>query len=153
MQILIQKTSLVRLEAKPHSLRVGLGDPVQLVQDEGADIAVLVSVPSWIPFGLGKPWMARLGYLDTPAQRLLMPAVRSGAPLRVRIVEIEVAHLNTHGAERISVSVWGEGWDVSPIVARPQILSRSRIHDDPSTSRGGSDRSSSPADIPHKRQR
>jgi hypothetical protein len=131
MQILIHKTSLVRLEATLRIDGVGLGDPVQLQKEGDADIAALVMLPSRLPFGLGKSRIVRAGYLGNQAKALLWPAFEKPAPLRVRIVEILAAHLNADGTNRISISVWGDPADVVPSVQRAGIFSRSRINDDP----------------------
>lgn len=131
MQILIHKTSLVRLEATLRIDGVGLGDPVQLQKEGDADIAAYVMLPSRLPFGLGKSRIVRAGYLGNQAKALLWSAFEKPAPLRVRIVEILAAHLNADGTNRISISVWGDPADVVPSVPRASIFSRSRINDDP----------------------
>lgn len=130
MQILIHKTSLVRLEASLRIDGVGLGDPVQLQKEGDADIAAFVMLPSRLPFGLGKSRIVRAGYLGNQAKALLWPAFKKPVSLRVRIVEILAAHLNVDGRNRISISVWGDPADVLPSVTRAGIFSRSRINDD-----------------------
>jgi hypothetical protein len=118
MQVLIHKTSLVRLEATLRIDGVGLGDPVQLHKEGDADIAAFVMLPSRLPFGLGKSHIVRAGYLGNQAKALLWPAIEKPAPLRVRIVEILAAHLSADGTNRISISVWGDPADVVPSVQR-----------------------------------
>lgn len=100
MQVLIHKTSLVRLEANLRISGVGLGDPVQLLQEGETDIAAFVMLPSRMPFGLGKSHIVRAGYLGNQAKALLWPAFEKDAPLRVRVVEILAAHLAGDGLNR-----------------------------------------------------
>lgn len=111
MQILIHKTSLVRLEFSLRRLRICLGDSIQLVRDDSDDLAALTKLSTRMPFGLGRARIKRLGYLDAQAKELLLPAIVKGSPLRVRIVEIESEHLRADGADRISISVWGDPTD------------------------------------------
>jgi len=54
MQVLIHRTSLVQLESNLRISGIGLGDPVQLLQEGDSDIAAFVMLPSRLPFGLGK---------------------------------------------------------------------------------------------------
>lgn len=130
MQVLIHKTSLVRLEANLRISGIGLGDPVQLLQEGESDIAAFVMLPSRLPFGLGKSRIVRAGYLDNRAKALLWPAFEKDVPLRVRVVEILAAHLAGDGLIRVCISVWGDPADITPSVPKTTILSRSRINDD-----------------------
>lgn len=131
MQVLIHKTSLVRLETNLRISGIGLGDPVQLLQEGESDIAAFVMLPSRMPFGLGKSRIVRAGYLGNQAKGLLWPAFEKDAPLRVRVVEILAAHLAGDGLNRVSISVWGDPADITPSVPKTTIFSRSRINDDP----------------------
>lgn len=131
MQALIHKTSLVRLEMNLHISGVGLGDPVQLLQEGESDIAAFIMVPSSMPFGLGKSRIVRAGYLGSQAKALLWPAFEKNASLRVRIIEILGAHLAGDGVNRIFISVWGDPADITPSVPKRTIFSRSRINDHP----------------------
>jgi hypothetical protein len=129
MQALIHKTSLVRLETNLRISGIGLGDPVQLLQEGDADIAAFVMLPSRMPFGLGKSRIVRAGYLGNQAKSLLWPAFEKDAPLRVRIVEVLAAQLTGDGTNRVSISVWGDPNDITPSVPKTTIFSRSRIND------------------------
>ena len=129
MQVLIHKTSLVRLDSNLRISGVGLGDPVELLQEGESDIVAFVVLPSRWPFGLGKSQIVRAGYLGSQAKALLWPAFEKDALLRVRIVEILAAHLSGDGLNRISISVWGDPADIIPIVPKRTIFSRSRIND------------------------
>ncbi len=108
MQVLIHKTSLERLEFSLRKLRICLGDPIELVRDEKDELAAIAKLPTSMPFGLGWGRHKRLGYLGAQAKATLLPAIEINSPLRVRIVEIESAHLCAARADRISVSVWGD---------------------------------------------
>jgi hypothetical protein len=129
MQVIIHKTGLLRLELSLHSVGMGLGDPVQLILEEQADVAAYVSLPSRLPFGLGKPRVVRLGDLNSQASALLSPALAKATPLRVRIVEIQAAHLNMDGVDQVSISVWGNSAEILKSVPRTRIFSSNRIHD------------------------
>jgi hypothetical protein len=48
----------------------------------------------------------RIGTLGDDDGAILRPLVDSGAPLRVRIVDLTFAHLTTDGVPRIAISVW-----------------------------------------------
>lgn len=122
MQVLIHKTSLVRLDSNLRISGVGLGDPVQLLQEGESDIAAFVMLPSRLPFGLGKPQVVRAGHLGSQAKALLWPAFEKDAPLRVRVVEILGAHLAGDGVDRISISVWGDPADIMPSVPKRTIF-------------------------------
>jgi hypothetical protein len=41
-----------------------------------------------------------------------MSALEKNAPLRVRIVDLEAAHLSADGKDRVSISVWGNSSDI-----------------------------------------
>ena len=118
MQVLIHRTSLVQLESNLRISGIGLGDPVQLLQEGDSDIAAFVMLPSRLPFGLGKSRIVRAGYLGNRAKALLWPAFKKDAPLRVRVVEILAAHLAGDGLNRVSISVWGDPADIMPSVLK-----------------------------------
>ena len=129
MQILIHKTSLHRLEVKLRKMGIVLGDAVQLVPEGNDDVAAYFIVPSRFPFGFGKPRLVRAGYLGDPAKDLLMPALEKNAPLRVRIVALEAAHLSADGVDSVSISVWGNPADIALPVYRTSIYPKNPIND------------------------
>ena len=112
MQLLIHKTSLHRLQVNLSKMATVLGDAVQLVPESNDDVAVYFIVPSRLPFGLGKSRLVRAGYLGNQAKALLMSALEKNAPLRVRIVDLEAAHLSADGKDRVSISVWSNSSDI-----------------------------------------
>lgn len=114
MQVLIHKTNLVRLDSNLRISGIRLGDPVQLLAEGNADIAAFVTLPSRLPFGLGKSSVVRAGYLDDQATSILWPAIGKAAVLRVRIVGLLAAHLNGARINQISISVWGNSDDILP---------------------------------------
>jgi len=129
MQVLIHKTSLHRLEVKLRKVGIVLGDAVQLVREGNDDVAAYFIVPSRLPFGFGKSRLVRAGYLDDQAKASLVPALEKNAPLRVRIVALEAAHLSADGVDSVSISVWGSPTDIVRPVYRTAIYSKSRIND------------------------
>jgi hypothetical protein len=108
MQILIHKANLVRLQVPIRGLGIGLGEAVGLIYNNVSEVAVMAMLPSRLPFGLGRLRKVKLGYLGDHTKALLMPALELGTQLRVRIVELDAAHLRTDGCDRIAISVWGD---------------------------------------------
>ena len=114
MQILIHKANVVRLQVPVRGLRLGLGEAVVLVRENASDVAVMAMLRSRRPFGLGSLRKVKLGYLGDHTKALLMPALDLGVQLRVRIVELDAAHLRTDGCDRIAISVWGDPAGMMP---------------------------------------
>jgi hypothetical protein len=117
MQTLIYKTPLV-VERAPSWLAPN--SPVALrLQADGTVAAFAQRPSSWLTrFGLSRP--GRIGVLDEEAGDILRPIMDTGATLRVRIVEIQQAHLAVDRQPRISISVWGATSKITP----PSIFSR-----------------------------
>lgn len=132
MRPLIHKAS-VRLSAPELAKNVSLGDPLTLRCEDGEKITVIWEAPSRLPFGIGKERSCRLGSLGDRATAILKNAVVRKARLRVRIVEIEPAHVRTSGHTRLFISVWGDPKDMTAFQPKKQIFSRSRIHDGPTS--------------------
>ena len=107
MQPLIHKAS-VHLFAKKLPASATLGDPIRLILNDDGIITVMLAVPSRLPFGLGPSRDFLAGKLGDQASALLKPALQIAAHLRLRIVEIEPAHLNKNGQSKLYISVWGE---------------------------------------------
>lgn len=104
MQILIYKTDL-RVERAPAWLTPTA--PVRLCLEDNGSISAYAVWPSSL-FGLRPGGPVRIGALSSQAGSLLAPALRTNAPLRVRIVELVPPHLATNGQARVAVSVWGD---------------------------------------------
>jgi hypothetical protein len=80
---------------------------------------------------LGGPVELVVGYLGQQATEILWPALESYAHLRVRIVEIEPAHLSPSGNASPFISVWGDPTILMSARPRHQIFTRNRINDEP----------------------
>lgn len=107
MQPLIHKAS-VHMTSNTVPTSVSPGDPVRLqVQDDGM-IAAILTLPSRLPFGLGKTREFVAGTLGQNATNLLRPALKKAAYLRVRVVEVDPAHLSRTGQISLCISVWGD---------------------------------------------
>jgi hypothetical protein len=106
MQTLIYKTELF-VERAPAWLAPN--SPVELRPQADGTVVAFARRPSrWIPFwGEARP--VRIGMLAEDAAMLLRPVFETGIVLRVRIVELNPAHLTSDQLARISVSVWGPG--------------------------------------------
>lgn len=112
MQVLIYKTELKGLASARHWPRdLAPGDPVGLRLDAERIIGVYATHKPRL--WMRKPRQIRLGELNEQDTTLLDLAVRSGAHLRVRIVEIHPANLTSNGQPRVAISVWGDPKDLS----------------------------------------
>ncbi len=107
MQPLIHKAS-VHLTAKTLPASVSPGDPVRLLLQDDGTIIVILTIPSRLPFGLGRSRELVAGTLGQQATDLLRPALQISAHLRLRVVEIEPAHLSSNGQSQLYISVWGD---------------------------------------------
>ena len=128
MQPLIHKASVnLTISKVPQS--VSPGDALTLYLQEDGRIIATCMVPSRLPFGLGRPVELVLGYLGRQATDILRPALERYAHLRVRIIEIEPAHLSPFGKASLFISVWGD----------PKVLMSTRPSNQIFTKHGMSD--------------
>lgn len=104
MQILIYKAHL-RVERAPAWLTPTA--PVRLYLEDNGSVSAYADRPSSL-FGLRPGGPVRIGALSSQAANLLSPALKTNAPLRVRIVELVPPHLATNGQAQVAVSVWGD---------------------------------------------
>jgi len=87
--------------------RVAAGDPAVLVPRDDGSVSVRVTLHSRFPFGIGGDQEREIGSLDPSVVRIMRPALDGPARLRVRIVEVEPAHVNRNGRRTIYLSIWG----------------------------------------------
>ena len=128
MQPIIHKAAIA-LDLNPASVGISPGDRALLSLNSDTTISVFVERPSRLPFGLGKPRVVLVGTLGARATDILSPALERKADFRVRIIEVEPAHISRTGRASMYVSVWGNPADiVRPKEARA-IFTRSRIND------------------------
>lgn len=104
MQILIYKTDL-SVERAPGWLAPTA--PVRLRLEADGSVGAYADRPAGL-FGLRPGGPVRIGALTGQARDLLAPAIETGAPLRVRIVELVPTQIAPDGRARIAVSVWGD---------------------------------------------
>ena len=130
MQPLIHKAS-VNLTTDKLPKAASPGDAVSLCGQKDGKIIATYMVPSRWPFGLGGPVELVLGYLGHQATEILRPALERDAHLRVRIVEIEPAHLSPSGNASLFISVWGDPAILLSARTKREIFTRSRINDGP----------------------
>ena len=128
MQPIIHKAAIA-LDVNPVSIGVSPGDRALLSMNSDTTVSVFVERPSRLPFGLGKPRVVLLGTLGARATEILLPALERKADFRVRIIEVEPAHLSRTGRASVYVSVWGNPADVAQSKSRPSIFTRSKIND------------------------
>jgi len=78
MQPLIHKAS-VNLTANKLPLGVSLNDAVILCLNDDGKITAILTLPSRLPFGIGKPRKIALGTLGQHATNLIKPALEKSA--------------------------------------------------------------------------
>ncbi len=117
MQPLIHQAALAVLAVDPRRAKISPGDVAQLRPEPEGVITVYVERQSRLPFGLGKLSYLRIGTLEPKAAAFIRPAVDNSLPLRVRVVEVEMAHLNHRGNDAVSISVWGNAADLGKATA------------------------------------
>ena len=117
MQTLIYKTPLVVERARSW---LAPNSPVALrLQADGTVAAFAQRPSSWCTlFRSLRP--VRIGVLHEEAGDILRPIMDTGTTLRVRIVELQPAHLAVDRRARISVSVWASVTRITP----PSVFSR-----------------------------
>jgi hypothetical protein len=130
MQPLIHKAS-VNLTTDKLPKAASPGDAVNLYLQEDGKVVATLMMPSRLPFGLGGPVELVLGYLGHQATKILRPALERYAHLRVRIVEIEPAHLSSSGNASLFISVWGDPNILLSAQPKYEIFSQSRVNDRP----------------------
>jgi len=113
MQPLIHQAGLYGLTMPIGGSGIVPGQTVALEITPEREIKVFANLPSRWLFGFGRPRRHFLGYLHPQATELLLPALYSEAPLRVRIVEVEPAHARADGVDRVCISVWGDPEDLA----------------------------------------
>lgn len=107
MQPLIHQAALAVLDIDPYRAKISPGDVAHLRSEPDDVVTVYVERRSRFPFGLGKPSYLRVGTLEPKAATFIRPALGNSANLRVRVVEVEMAHLSPKGTSSVSISVWG----------------------------------------------
>ena len=128
MQVLIYKAALTDLKTNPATSGISPGDVVGLELGDDGKIAAnaLLTRGKWF---FKSTRSLPLGTLEPQATALLSPALERRAHLRVRIVEVEPAHLTRGKVAKVFISVWGDPEDLAAPKAKAQIFSRSRIND------------------------
>jgi hypothetical protein len=107
MRPLIHKAS-VDITANTLPSSVSPNDNASLQLEDDGTISVILILLSRLPFGLGKSRRFVAGILGHKATALIRPAILKNARLRVKIVEVEPAHLSRNGKTCLYISVWGD---------------------------------------------
>ena len=128
MKPIIHKAAIA-LNLNPVSVGISPGDRALLSLNSDTTISVFVERPSRLPFGLGQPRVVLVGTLGAWATDILLPALERKADFRVRIIEVEPAHLSRTGRASVYVSVWGNPADIVQPRSTPEIFTRSKIND------------------------
>ena len=128
MQPIIHKAAIA-LNINPVSLGISPGDRALLSLNSDTTISVFVERPSRLPLGFGKPRVVLVGTLGARATDILSPALECKADFRVRIIEVEPAHISRTGRASVYVSVWGNPADIVRPKDSRVIFTRSRIND------------------------
>ena len=128
MQPIIHKAAIV-LELNPVSAGISPGDRATLSVNTDSSVSVFIERPSRLPFGFGKPRIFPVGKLGVRASEILLPALERKAELRVRVVEVEPAHISPSGQATVCISVWGNVADLDRQRSSYGIFSSSKIND------------------------
>lgn len=128
MQPIIHKAAIA-LDINPMSAGISPGDRAWLSLNLDETVTVFVERQSRLPFGIGKPRLVSVGKLGARATEIVRPALERKADLRVRIIEVEPAHLTRSGRAALFVSVWGNPADIIQRSSAPKIFTRSKIND------------------------
>lgn len=132
MQPLFHKASVhLTIDTLPKT--ASPGEAVTIYLQENGKIVVTYMVSSRLPFGLGGPIEVVLGYLGHQATAMLRPALERNAHLRVRIVEIQPAHLSSSGNASLFISVWGDPSFLLSAQSKFQIFNQSLINNGPAS--------------------
>lgn len=103
---IIHKAAVTSLEIKLKDTGLSIGDTAELHLNDDGRIAVYAIV-SRRGFLIRRRRLTRLGFLGPQAAPLLLPALRKGDYLRVRVVGLTPEHLAADGRAEMSISVWG----------------------------------------------
>lgn len=105
------------------------GGAAHLRMNSDKSISVIFKRPVKFPLSLLKRSIINIGSLPTKAVEIVSPAFEKGVVLRVRVVEVEPAHMRPKRGAAIFVSIWGEPKDIEPQRFRYSIFSQSKIND------------------------
>jgi hypothetical protein len=99
---------------------LSLGDSVDVALDSENKVSVSAVVRrrflGIFPYGR----TSRLGHLGPVVDRILVPLLREGRKLRVRIVAISPEHLCGQSGPEVFVSVWGDPSSVARLLPSAQ---------------------------------
>lgn len=103
---IIHKAAVKDLTYPLRNTGLSIGDACELHLGDDGRIAVYVYLLKR-RFLIRRRVQALIGYLGTQANPLLVPALRRGDALRVRLVGLTPEHLATSGKAEMHISVWG----------------------------------------------
>lgn len=119
----------VDLEINPSEFGISPGDQAFLLLHAEKTISVFVQRPTRFPFLFRMPRDVLVGTLAGWATEMMLPAIEREAVFRVRIIEIEPAHISRTGRASVYVSVWGNPVDFVRPKRTSLIFTRSKIND------------------------
>lgn len=103
---IIHKAAVSNLEISFRKSGLSIGDVAELHLCDDGRIAVYAHI-SRRRFLFRRLSLTRIGHLVAQAGPLLIPALRRGDHLRVRVVGLTPEHLSPDGTPEMFISVWG----------------------------------------------
>lgn len=110
---LLHKTAVIELQHPLRRAGLSIGDAGELRLGDDGRIAVYAPILKR-RFLIRRRILALIGYLGPTANPLIVPALRRGAPLRVRVVGLTPEHLASNGRADLHISVWGSTQPLYP---------------------------------------
>ena len=116
---ILPKTPVLGLRFHVGRSGLCIGDPARLHLTDTGEVTLHAEIRrrylGLFPFREDAP----LGHLGPVIAKILAPAIRSGAPMRVRIVGLTPEHLCGPQGPEVYVSVWADPLTIRPLPPRP----------------------------------
>jgi hypothetical protein len=115
----LHKTPVLGLRCHIGKSGLCIGDAAHLHLTETGDVTLTAEVTRRYLGLFPYRKQAALGHLGPVIAKILAPAIRNGAPMRVRIVGLTPEHLCGPEGPEIYVSIWADPLVLRPLPPRP----------------------------------